>query len=586
MLMIDGIVDNSLFSQIAEIGPQYALSNIQRIEFVYGPASALYGPNAFLGIVNIITKDASNFESDSPYSGKVITHFGADNTYIYDGTISYYDRDSPINFTLTFRKYTSDEHDFTNYKIPDGPVFGERMSDTTTHGIFATDKYTNLQDNFYIHSKAGIGNITLGTLYWKREAQYGLWYSPRRNINDGGWWNLDSKQYYVKSTNDLLFNVTSNVTLSYRESNILPSSTFIWGGYLGYYSAHNSSFLYDHQFNITIDDDFSIIAGLKYESKDLQKDYDEIYGGDSKNPDADIYPQQPTLDPQPHNRFKTVDIGAFVQVQKKINKVNITGGLRWDDNSIYGKLITPRLVGNVNITESLIWKIMYGEGFQEGSPKDLYASWGERVANEDLSPEKVKVVETSINHTHNISNRTRINSELNFFHSKITDKIAQIGGTTVNYGDLTLKGLEGKVRLNSFNPTDYLSNLKLDFNFSYIFSADDVDASQGDISDIKTNIILHLQMINNIGFNIRGNYIGKRKTITSNPLEEFDSYFLVNTSLSYRFETIRMALNIDNLLDADFSHPGARSAGGYNTSYLSEMPQPGRKIFLNLSYDF
>jgi len=36
------------------------ISSIERIEVVRGPASALYGANAFLGVINIITKQGSN----------------------------------------------------------------------------------------------------------------------------------------------------------------------------------------------------------------------------------------------------------------------------------------------------------------------------------------------------------------------------------------------------------------------------------------------------------------------------------------------------------------------------------------------
>jgi iron complex outermembrane receptor protein len=63
LFMINGVVDNLLWSHEAAISRQYPLSNIKRIEVLYGPASAVYGPNAFLGIINIITYDGTEVKA-------------------------------------------------------------------------------------------------------------------------------------------------------------------------------------------------------------------------------------------------------------------------------------------------------------------------------------------------------------------------------------------------------------------------------------------------------------------------------------------------------------------------------------------
>jgi len=56
LLLIDGIVDNNLSAGTAQIYMQYRLHNVERIEIVYGPASALYGANAMAGVINIVSK--------------------------------------------------------------------------------------------------------------------------------------------------------------------------------------------------------------------------------------------------------------------------------------------------------------------------------------------------------------------------------------------------------------------------------------------------------------------------------------------------------------------------------------------------
>src|ERR1700712_2974423 len=56
LLMIDGIVENNILGSNDMAGPAYSLHNIERIEIIWGPVSAIYGANAFGGVINIITK--------------------------------------------------------------------------------------------------------------------------------------------------------------------------------------------------------------------------------------------------------------------------------------------------------------------------------------------------------------------------------------------------------------------------------------------------------------------------------------------------------------------------------------------------
>ncbi len=52
----DGVIQNDIWAQVAWLERQYPLSNIARIEIMYGPASLLYGSNAMSGIINVITR--------------------------------------------------------------------------------------------------------------------------------------------------------------------------------------------------------------------------------------------------------------------------------------------------------------------------------------------------------------------------------------------------------------------------------------------------------------------------------------------------------------------------------------------------
>src|SRR3984957_765567 len=75
LLMIDGIVENNIIGSNDLAGPAYPMHNVERIEIIWGPVSALYGENAFGGVINIITQKGSDVNGVHAEGG-----FGSFNT--------------------------------------------------------------------------------------------------------------------------------------------------------------------------------------------------------------------------------------------------------------------------------------------------------------------------------------------------------------------------------------------------------------------------------------------------------------------------------------------------------------------------
>lgn len=76
LVLIDGRTEyNDLFGVTLWHAFPISVDNIKRIEVVRGPASALFGANAYSGVINIITKQAD----DDP-DNRVRAHFGEDGT--------------------------------------------------------------------------------------------------------------------------------------------------------------------------------------------------------------------------------------------------------------------------------------------------------------------------------------------------------------------------------------------------------------------------------------------------------------------------------------------------------------------------
>jgi len=118
LLLIDGIEENDLWSNKASIDRQYPLSNIERVEIIYGPASTMYGPLAFTGVINVITRNSA----DAIKPGKNIgisgaVKYGTYNTVTADLSISGKRRN--ISFTLSGRYYHSDEMNLSSQSFFD-----------------------------------------------------------------------------------------------------------------------------------------------------------------------------------------------------------------------------------------------------------------------------------------------------------------------------------------------------------------------------------------------------------------------------------------------------------------------------------
>ena len=123
LLMIDGIEENDIWSNIAYISRQYPLSNIKTIEVLYGPSSTMYGPRAFVGAINILTYGAgerpnSSFENNKIEKQNNSLFFangnltrGTFNTNDLDLTMGYSGRN--VKISVTSRFFTSDEDDLS-----------------------------------------------------------------------------------------------------------------------------------------------------------------------------------------------------------------------------------------------------------------------------------------------------------------------------------------------------------------------------------------------------------------------------------------------------------------------------------------
>lgn len=114
ILLIDGVEENDLASDNMPISRQYPLSNIKRIEYVYGPASTMYGANAFIGVINIVTKSNEEyFVGQNRLAVRANVNYGSMNTKTLDATVA--GRSKKLSFSVTGRYFASRGLDISSY---------------------------------------------------------------------------------------------------------------------------------------------------------------------------------------------------------------------------------------------------------------------------------------------------------------------------------------------------------------------------------------------------------------------------------------------------------------------------------------
>ena len=109
MLLIDGVEDNDLASSTAWLSRQFPLSNIDRIEVVYGPASTMYGANAFAGVINVVTKQPEQIVAEGKRVGGEARLLVSNNANAVDGVVAGQNGTGNLRWSLAARRYAGDD---------------------------------------------------------------------------------------------------------------------------------------------------------------------------------------------------------------------------------------------------------------------------------------------------------------------------------------------------------------------------------------------------------------------------------------------------------------------------------------------
>lgn len=533
LVMIDGCPVNEIYRGDTDLS-KIPVDNIERIEVIRGPASALYGPNALGGVVNIITKKA---EGKKPVCN-IYSSFGNFNTQIH--RVNFGVKRGSIDTLFTASKNISD---------------GWRDNSGCDNHNFTLRLGCELGKTDRIVFRAG---------YFTQDLRLpGYDYKPTPNAS------LDTKK---------LYGVLEYVNRIGEESKI---KTKIY--------ANNDE--KDHQ---DPDDPLDTASNSITTGVDVQLDtlYGITVGGDIHQ---DSFKYKDEVDTANNIAETTQNTSVFMQNVLNLRPFTAILGCRYDYNSAYGDQINPRLSGVYTIRENLKISITAGRAFRAPSFGDLYAGVsGMGEGNPDLKPERAWGYDFGLEHQ--LANN--LLSRLTLFRNDIDNFIAwapspddpstwfpnNIGkvynqGVEIELKNQICKGLMHKVNYTYLESEGKITDKSLnDFKIKYGRKGGKDYEVLKYTPKHRLNYAIMFNPDFGLAVNLNVALVDKRWNLdgwdfNGKREKELPGYSIVNAGITQKISDMELFMFVDNIFDKDYRArweyplPGRTFRGGINLKF-------------------
>lgn len=595
LVLVNGVPQTGLFvgDRGERISGRYSLpvETIERIEIIRGPGSALYGADAFAGVVNVITKGPDDLKGGVFKAG--IGSFDTGTASLQQaGTLG------PVRSLFSLAWYQTDGDrraimssdaqsniDALGFAPPasltPGPV------ETSTRDYDA--RLDLVWDDFRLRG-SWMRAWDVGTGHGINEARdtRGRFNVQRGNL-DFGWrnpalsqnWDVDTQLSYLYSTYEspggiLLFppraffgsfpaGVVSHPGL--KEEQARASVNVLYRGWEQHRLRLGTGFFWGDVFETRDLTNWMLSAGpvpivpRPGGFKDVS-DSTEVYLPEKQRSSHYLFAQ---------------DEWALAK------NWELTAGLRYDHFDDVGGTTNPRLALVWATTPTLTSKLLYGEAFRPPAFFELYGTSNPvALGNPDLKPEKLRNAELAFNWRPLPAWALDLNIYRFTIHDYI-DFVQDPGGATFtarNASRIHGQGLETEVRHQLNDQLQVLAN------YSHQRTE---DQSTGKPLGIAPSAEAYLRAA--WAFAPRWqltpqlNWVGERKRAAGDARPALPGYTTLDVALRKAWpRDIELALISHNLFDADVREPSRGPNSGQPLPNIqNDLPQTGRSVTLEAS---
>lgn len=517
LVLINGQrVNNDYSGSVRWLEIPIFLNNIERIEVITSPLSALYGANSFSALINIITKPTAKLKGINAVS-KIGNKQSQTYQIGYGNSIKKFDFRFDVGFDKTEGWGNRDSLKIKETVLPYSPP-------GTTDSLSAKIK------DWYEFSKATI------------DVKYNLNAHSNFNFLAG----VNFGQVAFPDLSSSLAKVTDNhfSTKNYRTM-------------LGYSHTTDNSTL-----NVRVSSIYRNDLGGFYESLMKRYDADVAYSRSIGNKNLFVtgvtsellIAESPSIDKKRSDKL----LGIYLQDEYKISKkVKFTTGIRFDKHTNLGWQYSPRFTMNIKPVKNHYFRIGVGQAFRKPSflenycykeNKTISVVLGMENAYGSSKPEKI----TSYNFDYqNIIGK--FETKISFFKNYITDLIntkkVQPYSTFdyaiiyENYGKLNVTGGEFEIKLKPSQSLQFFANT----SYQIIDYETEITSQKISVPEIKGNVGEQLNLKSGFFADAVLHYTGKREAqyayIYALPDNTFEYYFMkfpqvaiVDLNLGYKFK--------------------------------------------------
>ncbi|MBE1298565.1 MAG: TonB-dependent receptor [Alteromonadaceae bacterium] len=571
LILVDGISLKSSFDGDSNnIWGEYPIHAIARIEVLRGPGSALYGADAFSGVINIITK-----KHDDITANEIGISVGSFDTYNAWTNLAFSLGDWKSALSIEYLGSDGHKENITDGLGITGPVNVEFKN---TDIFFNTHK-----DNW---------QIDLG---WQLRNDVGSGQGILETLDINGLWGTEKVLAEVKySADEWRPDVSSEFILNYmnnkqtveRSPFLLPPFVYPPDGLIGEpeYSEYTAKAELKNTFSGI--DNHLVTVGLGYqftdmyevkERKNFNNDLSPKNGLEdvSNNPDEVFLPEKSRKN-------------HFIYVQDEISLAqnwDATLGLRYDNYSDFGTTVNPRAALVWKTSAKLTTKFLYGEAFRAPSFVELFAENNPAsLGDPNLKPENIETFDLAFSYRPNF----KLYMGFNLFAYRVTDLLSTVpvDSASLQYANV------GKQDGHGFElEFDYqLSNtFNVAGHYAFFKNKDKIaDADAGDAPNHQVGLRGNWKISENVNLFVGGTYIGEQKRQPLDIRDNLSSYSYVDLSLSYFIPSVNTTVQVSgkNVFDADIREPSSAVVDLTAFNILNDLPQAGSGLFISLSKTF
>ncbi len=579
LFMVNGIPQKNLpIGNRGHVWGGMPVEAIEKIEIIRGPGSALYGADAFAGIINIITKTGEEMAG---------TQVGV----------------SAGSFD-TYQAWVQHGGEYSDWDI----AFSLEAGSTNGHQeTIEADSQTVFDSQFSTNASYAPGPINTGydSLELRLDAGYEAWhfrlgYQKRENLESGagiagaldpnGSYNSDRVNADVTFTQDDWLDDWSLVTQFsvYFDNQELQDYPYLFppGAFGGVYPDGFIGAPEYKEVQATLQE-YGVYTG--WEDHRLRfavgvKFGDVFETTELKNFNSDFTPKSGLVDVSDTNEVWLPEKSRklhFISIQDEwqINPDwQLVSGVRYDHYSDFGDTINPRLALVWLTTEAWTTRLLYGRAFRAPSFTELYVISNPVIlGNIQLDPETIDTYELAFHHQLDSSTEY----SFNFFYYEIDDFILyeDIGNNANLASNIGKRNGRGAEVEWSHSVSDILT---LQASYAYQESID--KSNQDDVGGAPNHQAYaraDWAFANYWNLTTEIHWFGSVEREPGDARTEVASATLWNINLrrTQLWQNWEFAVAVRNLLDEDIRTPS-------QPAIPDDYPAPGLNGTLSLRYQF